>query len=151
MILRQMSETASAKILEIMDEVSPGGPRPQQRIDYAELPSRDLKATKLFYSTVFGWQFRDHGPEYASFTAGQLAGGFTTEIPSPGYGVVMVIYTEDLDAALGKVRAAGGLIVKGVFDFPGGRNFHFKDPSGNEVAVWSEAAAADLGRAANPA
>jgi predicted enzyme related to lactoylglutathione lyase len=126
-----------------MHKDASGSQQPQQRIDYAELPSRDLKATKLFYNTVFGWQFKDHGPEYSSFTAGRLAGGFTTEIPSPGYGVVMVIHTEDLENALGKVKAAGGAIVKGIFDFPGGRNFHFKDPSGNEVAVWTNTTAAD--------
>jgi uncharacterized protein len=134
---------AKVKILRIMPNDATGTPKAPQRIDYAELPSRDLKATKLFYSTVFGWQFKDHGPEYSSFTAGQLAGGFTTEIPSPGYGVVMVIHTEDLQGALGKVKAAGGVIVKGIFDFPGGQNFHFKDPSGNEVAVWSNAALAE--------
>jgi uncharacterized protein len=116
-----------------------GAPRPAKRIEYAELPSRDLKATKRFYSAAFGWQFKDVGPEYTSFTAGELAGGFTTEIPSPSFGVVMIIHTEDLEAALANVKAAGGVIAKAVCDFPGGRNFHFKDPSGNEVAVWSGA------------
>jgi len=120
-----------------MNDGEPTGAKPQQQMEYAELPSRDLDATKRFYSAVFGWQFRDHGPEYASFTAGPLAGGFTTEIPSPGFGVVMVIHSEDLEAALRKVKAAGGVIAKNICDFPGGRNFYFKDPSGNEVAVWS--------------
>ena len=115
------------------------GPKPQQRIEYAELPSRDLKATRRFYGTAFGWQFKDVGPEYTSFTAGELAGGFATGIPSPAFGVVMIIYAEDLEAALASVRAAGGVIAKTICDFPGGRNFHFKDPSGNEVAVWTGA------------
>jgi uncharacterized protein len=113
------------------------GPKPKQQIEYAELPSRDLKTTKQFYSTAFGWQFRDIGPEYTRFTAGELAGGFTTEIPSPGFGVVMIIYTDDLEVALANVKAAGGVIARTICDFPGGRNFHFKDPSGNEVAVWT--------------
>ena len=116
-----------------MNDGIPAGPSSKQRIDYAELPSRDLKATKQFYSRAFGWQFKDVGPEYASFTAGELAGGFTTEIPSPGFGVVMIINVEDLEAALANVKAAGGEIAKHISDFPGGRNFHFKDPSGNEV------------------
>ena len=123
-----------------MNNGAPNGPKPEQRIEYAELPSRDLKATKRFYSTAFGWQFKDLGPEYTSFTAGELAGGFTSEIPSPGFGVVMIIHTEDLEAALANVKAAGGVIAKSISDFPGGRNFHFKDPSGNEVAVWTGAA-----------
>ena len=120
-----------------MNDGVPNGSKARQQIEYAELPSRDLKATKRFYSAAFGWQFKDVGPEYASFTAGELAGGFTTEIPSPGFGVVMIIYAEDLEAALANVRAAGGVIAKHICDFPGGRNFHFKDPSGNEVAVWT--------------
>jgi len=120
-----------------MNDGVPNGSKARQQIEYAELPSRDLKATKRFYGAAFGWQFKDVGPEYASFTAGELAGGFTTEIPSPGFGVVMIIYAEDLEAALANVRAAGGVIAKHICDFPGGRNFHFKDPSGNEVAVWT--------------
>ncbi len=124
-----------------MHDGATNGPKPKQQMEYAELPSRDLKATKHFYSSAFGWQFKDIGPEYMSFTAGELAGGFTTEIPSPGYGVVMIINVEDLEAALANVKAAGGVIAKTICEFPGGRNFHFKDPSGNEVAVWTGKAA----------
>ena len=116
-----------------MNDGAPNGPKPRMQIEYAELPSRDLKATKRFYSTAFGWQFKDLGPEYTSFTAGELAGGFTTEIPSPGFGVVMIIYAADLEAALANVTAAGGVIAKHICDFPGGRSFHFMDPSGNAL------------------
>ena len=51
----------------------------------------------------------------------------------------MILYSEDLDATLAAVEAAGGTIVKPPFTFPGGRRFHFSDPSGNELAVWTEA------------
>jgi predicted enzyme related to lactoylglutathione lyase len=37
-----------------------------------------------------------------------------------------------------KVAASGGTIVKEIFSFPGGRRFHFTDPSGNELAIWSD-------------
>jgi predicted enzyme related to lactoylglutathione lyase len=67
-----------------------------------------------------------------------MAGGFTKEWPAPGKGILLVIYSTDLDAAQQRIKAAGGRIVKDTFSFPGGRRFHFSDPSGNELAVWSE-------------
>ena len=114
-------------------------------IDYLEFPTRDLAATKAFYGEVFGWEFIDYGPEYASFTKAQAGrdGGFTSQTkvgPSPreGGGTLAVLYADDLEALIEKVKAAGGTIVEPIFSFPGGRRFHFTDPGGNEMAVWSE-------------
>jgi len=87
---------------------------------------------------VFGWKFEDYGPSYTSFHDGRLGGGFTKETPAPGQGVLLVIYSTDLGAVQDKIKAAGGKIVKETFSFPGGRRFHFADPNGNELAVWSE-------------
>jgi predicted enzyme related to lactoylglutathione lyase len=78
------------------------------------------------------------GPDYASFFDGRLAGGFTADRPAPAHGLLLVIYTSDLSAAQRKIEAAGGAIVKDTFSFPGGRRFHFMDPSGIELAVWSD-------------
>ena len=89
-------------------------------------------------SKAFGWKFTDYGPEYTSFEDGRLAGGFHAGGPTGGNGVLVVIYAVDLADAEKRVRDAGGTVVKPVFDFPGGRRFHFKDPSGNELAVWSD-------------
>jgi predicted enzyme related to lactoylglutathione lyase len=109
------------------------------RIDYIEFPASDLPATKKFYSDVFGWKFEDYGPEYTSFQDGRLAGGFWTESqPQSGAGPLVVLYSTDLADTLAKVEQAGGKIVKPIFEFPGGRRFGFLDPSGNELAVWSE-------------
>lgn len=109
------------------------------RIDYIEFPATDLSATKTFYGDVFGWTFEDWGPEYASFNDGRLSGGFWTESkPQSGVGPLIVLYSKDLGATLAKVEQAGGKIVKQIFEFPGGRRFGFLDPSGNELAVWSE-------------
>jgi uncharacterized protein len=108
------------------------------RIDYIELPARDMAATKHFYSAVFGWKFEDYGPGYASFHDGRLSGGFTTEAEAPARGLLLVIYAGDLEAAEARVRAAGGAIAKAAFSFPGGRRFHFLDPNGNELAIWSD-------------
>ena len=109
-----------------------------RRIDYIEIDATDVAATKQFYVDVFGWKFTDYGPDYTSFEDGRLTGGFRkAERSTPG-SVLVVIFAMDLAAAEAKVREAGGKIVKPVFAFPGGRRFHFTDPSGNELAVWSD-------------
>ena len=112
--------------------------KPDNRIDYLELPSLDLPAIKRFYTGVFGWTFTDYGPRYSSFSDGRLAGGFTFDGATPARGALIVIYARDLDAVQEKIRKAGGQIVKETFSFPGGSRFHFSDPSGNELAVWSD-------------
>ena len=112
--------------------------KPDNQIDYIELPASDIEKTKTFYQTVFGWKFEDYGPNYTSFHDGRLGGGFTKETPAPGRGVLVVIYSADLSAVQQKIQAAGGRIVKEIFSFPGGRRFHFADLNGNELAVWSE-------------
>ncbi len=112
--------------------------RPEKQIDYIELPASDLHATKAFYGTVFGWKFEDYGPGYTSFFDGRIGGGFTAETPPPARGALLVIYASDLAAIQQSIRNAGGRIVKDTFSFPGGRRFHFADPNGNELAVWSD-------------
>ncbi|WP_372340452.1 VOC family protein [Parvularcula sp. IMCC14364] len=111
-------------------------------IDYIEFPATDMAATKAFYAAAFGWQFTDYGPDYASFdkASAGMDGGFTTETEVRPTGTLAVLYAADLEAALEKVKAAGGEIVQDIFSFPGGRRFHFRDPSGNELAVWTMAA-----------
>ncbi len=109
-----------------------------RRIDYIEFPVLDLEEAKRFYSTVFGWLFTDWGPDYTSFADGRLSGGFfTTETVRPG-GPLVVVYALDLEQVEEAVVANGGTIVKETFEFPGGRRFHFRDPSGYELAVWSD-------------
>lgn len=110
-----------------------------RRIDYVELPSTDHTATKSFYGAAFGWTFTDWGPEYVSFEGAGVDGGFrlATEAPPTG-GALVVLFATDLEATETRVREAGGTIVKEIFEFPGGRRFHFTDPSGNELAVWSD-------------
>lgn len=108
------------------------------RIDYIEFPATDISATKRFYHDIFGWTFEDYGPEYTSFMDGRLAGGFWTAPHVHADGPLIVIYAGDLEGTEAKVKTAGGTIVKPIFPFPGGRRFHFTDPNGNELAVWSE-------------
>jgi predicted enzyme related to lactoylglutathione lyase len=109
------------------------------RMDYIEFPATDILATKKFYGDVFGWKFEDYGPDYISFHDGRIAGGFTNAAKvAYGSGVLVVLYAADLEGTETNVKAAGGKIVKPIFSFPGGRRFHFIDPNGNELAVWSE-------------
>jgi predicted enzyme related to lactoylglutathione lyase len=109
-----------------------------RRIDYIELSVTDVAAAKRFYGQAFGWRFEDYGPDYASFADGRLTGGFAkVDAVSPG-GPLLVIFSVDLEATEKDVSAAGGMVVRPTFSFPGGRRFHFTDPSGNELAVWSD-------------
>jgi len=108
------------------------------RVDYIEFPATDIAKTKAFYAGVFGWKFTDYGPDYTSFEDGRLAGGFFTKDAVTAGGPLVVIYSGDLAGMQTKVQAAGGTIVKEIFSFPGGRRFHFTDPCGNELAVWSD-------------
>ncbi|MBA2290853.1 MAG: VOC family protein [Gemmatimonadales bacterium] len=109
-----------------------------RRMDYIEFSATDIGAIKRFYSGVFGWVFTDYGPDYTSFTDGRLAGGFSVAAEVRAGGPLVVIYSSDLAAIHRRVSEAGGQIVREIFEFPGGRRFHFADPSGNELAVWSE-------------
>ncbi len=107
-----------------------------RRIDYIEFGSRDIPATKRFYGQVFGWKFTDYGPDYTSFEDGRIAGGFRAD-ETPGRSPLVVIYADDLDRLKAAVGGAGAKVFN-EHSFPGGRRFHFTDPGGNEVAVWSE-------------
>jgi uncharacterized protein len=109
-----------------------------RRIDYIEIPVSDVAAAKRFYSAAFGWKFTDYGPDYTSFEDGRLAGGLTKVTRVVLGGPLVVIFADDLEAMEVRVRSAGGTIVKPIFRFPGGRRFQFTDPSGHELAVWSE-------------
>lgn len=109
-----------------------------RRVDYIEFPSTDMEETKRFYSTVFGWGFVDYGPDYMSFADGRLNGGFRLEPAVTAGGPLVVIYATHLEDIEATIRANGGQIVMEIFEFPGGRRFHFADPSGNELAIWSD-------------
>lgn len=107
-------------------------------LDYIELPGPDITASKRFYGEVFGWSFTDYGADYVAFeAAGGGHGGFNAErkVVAAG-GPLIVLYANHLDAMEAKVRAAGAEIVSRK-SFEGGRRFHFRDPNGNEIAVWT--------------
>ena len=114
--------------------------REDGKIDYVEFPATGLPAVKAFYAEAFGWGWVDYGPDYAAFENAAVDGGFNGDLTDEGGATkpLVVLYAHDIEAMAAKVTAAGGVILKPVFPFPGGRRFHFADPSGNELAVWSE-------------
>jgi hypothetical protein len=112
-----------------------------KKIDYIELPAGDLDTVQSFFEQAFGWSFTDYGPDYRAFTDGKIDGGFyksgLRSVTENGAALV-VLYAEELEKTRETVIIAGGTVVKEIFSFPGGRRFHFADPNGNELAVWSD-------------
>jgi len=115
-----------------------------EKLDYVEFAASDIPSTKAFFEKAFGWSFTDYGPEYTTFAGQGLDGGFfkanLCSSASRG-GALLIFYSSNLESTLAKVTQAGGQIIKPIFGFPGGRRFHFAEPSGNEFAVWSDAGA----------
>jgi predicted enzyme related to lactoylglutathione lyase len=111
-------------------------------IDYVELTVTDLAAAKRFYAEAFGWGFTDYGPAYSGIRGvggGPEVGGLRLdEQPPRAGGPLVLLFSDDLDRTLGAVEAAGGRVTEAPYAFPGGRRFHFADPSGNELGVWAE-------------
>ena len=110
--------------------------REDGKFDYVEFPVADLPTAKRFYGAAFGWTFQDWGPGYVSFDGAAVDGGFNGEadFEKP----LVILYAHDLEAMEAKVKAAGGAITREIQSFPGGRRFHFRDPVGNVLGVWSE-------------
>ena len=110
------------------------------RIDYVELPSATAhELTRAFYSKAFGWDFTNYGPTYSATTNGTTDVGLQGDPEGALAAPLPVVKVDDLEAAFDAVTKAGGIIAKPIFSFPGGRRFHFIDPSGSELAVWTDA------------
>jgi uncharacterized protein len=111
-------------------------------LDYVEISVTDVAEAQQFYSSAFGWTFNDYGPDYAGIQdptrPGAEVGGLARAPEIRTGGPLILFFSDDLDGSLSAVVTAGGRIVNGPYDFPGGRRFHFTDPSGNELGVWAE-------------
>jgi predicted enzyme related to lactoylglutathione lyase len=111
-------------------------------LDYVELAAPDVAAAKEFYAAALGWAFNDYGPEYAGIRSADgtdEVGGLTAAATPSTAGVLALVYSEDVDASLQAVQAAGGTVTDPVFEYPGGRRFHFVDPAGNRLGVYQPA------------
>ena len=107
-------------------------------INYVEFKAKDLEGIKEFYTTSFHWSFTDYGPTYTAFSESGLQGGFEKNENEIVNGALIILYHQDLELIKSKIIDSGGVISKDIFSFPGGRRFHFLDPAGNELAVWSD-------------
>ena len=107
-------------------------------INYVELKAQNLAVIKRFYSECFDWKFTDYGPTYTAFSNSGLDGGFEKTEGPISNGVLVVLFHKDLDDIQRVIVKNGGAISVDTFSFPGGRRFHFKDPAGNELAIWSD-------------
>ena len=111
-------------------------------ISYVEFGATDLPAARAFYQAAFGWEFNDYGGAYAGIKApggdGEVGGLNPSSAPGNTGSPLVLLFSEDLDATLVSVKDAGGAIVAGPYEFPGGRRFEFTDPSGNRLGVYSE-------------
>lgn len=105
------------------------------RIDFIELPCPDVATMQGFYGQAFGWRFEQFGPTYACTMSGDVDLGFQADAPERSAAPLAVIQVENLERALTAVEAAGGIVTRPIFTFPGGRRFHFRDPAGNELAA----------------
>jgi len=107
-------------------------------IDYIEIPVTDPGKVRDFFVALFGWEFQEWGADYFSFNDGRLAGGLRrSDEPAPASGVLLVFYSENLERDIQRITNFGGSISQATYDFPGGRRFHFVDPTGNEYAMWA--------------
>jgi hypothetical protein len=112
-----------------------------EKINYLEIPATNIEAAKRFFASVFEWSFQDFGPEYTAFSNAGIDGGFYQSdltVSTKSGSVLVVFYSNNLEETSAKIEAAGGLVIKPIFEFPGGRRFHFSDTNGNEYAVWSD-------------
>lgn len=115
-----------------------------QRIDYIEFSVREIARSRAFYGEAFGWSFKDYGPDYCEFSDGRLTGGFAVRGDAGASGTagrggpLVILYADDLADTQRRLEEAGATIVKPISSFPGGRRFHFTDPDGYELAVWSD-------------
>jgi predicted enzyme related to lactoylglutathione lyase len=112
------------------------------KIYYIEFQASDLVKTKAFFEAVFGWTFTDYGPDYTSFADGRIAGGFARSDKRSSLsagGALVVLLNQQLEETLRRVVDNGGTITQDIFSYPGGRRFHFTEPSGNELSVCAEA------------
>ncbi len=107
-------------------------------INYIEFKAKDLKRIKEFYSGAFNWTFTDYGPTYTAFSDSGLLGGFEETDKETVNGALVILYHKNLEYIKETILKLKGVISKDIFSFPGGRRFHFTDPSGNELAIWSD-------------
>lgn len=110
---------------------------------WQELHAHDRKSALKFYREQFGWQALEEtnaGPmgPYQQFNAGagKAIGGMLDDGKTPRPYWLIYFNVDDVDAALRRVRAAGGALLMGPEAIPGGAWIaHCRDPQGAMFAL----------------
>jgi hypothetical protein len=113
----------------------------ENQINYVEFPTASNEshaATKKFYGEVFGWSYQSWGDDYSDTKSSGIASGINGGKEHQPRAPLVILFSSNLEAARERVIKAGGKISKDIFSFPGGRRFHYIDPSSNELGVWSD-------------
>ena len=105
-------------------------------LDYLEVPSSDTAKSRGFYGKAFGWQFVDFGGTYTEVHGAGLLWGLNADSADRSTAPLAVIRTKDIAKAAEDVVAAGGTITRPTYDYPGGKRFLFRDPTGAELGVY---------------
>ena len=126
---------AAVRMEESATRISVRTTMPNLKIVYLELPAQELAATRDFYANLFGWSFQDYGPTYTAFSDSGTEGGFNADPAERTNAPLPVIESQNLEETEQSILKAGGKITLPIFSFPGGRRFHFTDPTGNELAI----------------
>lgn len=108
------------------------------RNESSEFYMKDSELTYRFYSTVFGWECVEHNEHVLSFKQYGFLLRFSKALPFACSTPCTALYVRDLLKTYELILMCGGRIIKAPFKVPGGQSFHFTDPSGNSMSVWSD-------------
>ncbi|MBI4923653.1 MAG: VOC family protein [Devosia nanyangense] len=106
-------------------------------LDYLELPSSNTARSRDFFGKAFGWTFVHFGDTYDEVHGAGLLAGINGDAADRSEAPIPVIRTHDIEQAERDVVAAGGVITRKPYDYPGGRRFLFREPGGAELAVYA--------------
>jgi predicted enzyme related to lactoylglutathione lyase len=110
------------------------------KVVHFEIPIDDNERGVGFYEQAFGWKLQQFGPvEYWTTEAGEGdgIGGALTKRNSDSPAIMFYIEVDDIDAALGRVEAAGGKRLTGRMPIPTvGYSAFFQDTEGNRIGIF---------------
>ena len=110
---------------------------------WVDLSSTDPKASRDYYSKLFGWKVEvEPDPKAGGYALAKqdgkdVAGIGGTQNPNGPSAWMVYIGTKDADALAKKVEAAGGKVIAPPFAvLKSGRMAVFQDPSGAFISAW---------------
>ncbi len=111
-------------------------------IVHLDISATDPAASAKFYGDVFGWKItHDTNFDYHMFSTEGGPGGGWVKVGNDYKAGEIIPYldTDDIDAALAKIVAHGGKVLKPRTEIPGiGEFAFFADPSGNRLGLYTD-------------